>query len=108
MILFYVHFLISACADLVNRPEIKSLHFGGSLDARIGRTGFITAREAWGGDNRKRRNEDRDKRSGPLRHQGERGGNVKLQESPVRPEQASSKKVLSDLNRQTTRKSCQT
>ena len=23
----------------MNRPEIKSLHFGGSLDARIGRTG---------------------------------------------------------------------
>ena len=36
--------LISACADPVNRPEIKSLHFGGSLDVRIGRTGFITAR----------------------------------------------------------------
>ena len=36
--------LISACADPVNRPEIKSLHFGCSFDARIGRTGFITAR----------------------------------------------------------------
>ena len=43
--------LISACADPVNRPEIKSLHFGCSFDARIGRTGFITAREVWGGDN---------------------------------------------------------
>ena len=80
----------------MNRPEIKSLHFSGSFDARIGRTGFITARV-------------------PREETIERGGvktetrdpvlfDIKENEVVTR----SSKKVLSDLNRQAPRKSCQT
>ena len=85
--------------------KYNSGNFDDLSDARIGCLGFITARKAWGGDNRKSGAKTGTRRN-PVPF------DIKeLQESPVRPEQAKASPVgleqaripaqaLSDLNRQ--------